>query len=147
MKRILLATLFASVLNGTSFGQNFFLGTSGDGVSEYYILNATVDSRMGVTEVFSRIKPVEGKLPEFREQETKNRQRANLSTEGFDKLAYYRRKIQYSCKAKKFRIVEVIYYDAKGKEIDKEERNDKTRWEAIPAGSMREIEFKKVCNL
>jgi hypothetical protein len=146
MKKILLSALFASFFS-TAFTQTqYHLGTSADGVYDYTILNAVVDPKMNVTEVFSRIKPVEGKMPEFREMETKARQRLNLSTEGFEKLAYYRRKIQYSCKAKKFRIVEVTYYDTKGREIDKEE-NTKAKWEAVPAGSMREMEFKKVCDM
>jgi hypothetical protein len=147
MKKKLLLLLLVGSCATTCFAQNYFLGTSADGVYEYYILNATVDQKKGVTEVFSRIKPVEGKMPQFREQEIQARTKQNLSTEGFDKLAYYRRKIQYSCKSQKCRIVEVTYYDAKGKEIDKEDRNDKTRWDAIPAGTMREMEFKRVCNM
>lgn len=146
MKKVLLSSLFASFFSFSFAQTQYHLGVSGDGISDYTILNMVVDPKMGVTEVFSRIKPVEGKMPEFREQETKNRQRLNLNTEGFDKLAYYRRKIQYSCKARKFRIIEVTYFDTKGKEIDKEE-NSKAKWEAVPAGSMREMEFKKVCDM
>jgi hypothetical protein len=126
--------------------QNYFLGTSADGIYEYYILNATVDRKEHVTEVFSRIKPVEGRLADFRQKEIEARQKENESTEGFDKLGYYRRKIQYNCTARKFRVVEVVYYDLKGKIITTTERDDKTKWEIIPAGTMREKEFKKVCS-
>jgi hypothetical protein len=130
-----------------SAAQNYFLGSSKDGIYEYYILNATVDRKQKVTEVFSRIKPAEGRLADFRQKEIESRQKENESIEGFDKLGYYRRKIQYDCKGRKFRVVEVIYYDLKGKIITSVERDDKTKWEVIPVGTMRELEFKKVCKL
>jgi hypothetical protein len=146
MKQIALGILL-SLSCVPAMAQNYFLGKSKDGVTEYYILKATVDSRAGVTEVFSRIKPADGKLQEFRTQETEARKKANESTEGFEKLGYVRRKIQYNCKGRKFRVVEIVYYDLSGGEIDKTERDDKVKWEPVPAGSMRELEFKKVCNL
>ncbi|MES2702375.1 MAG: surface-adhesin E family protein [Bacteroidota bacterium] len=146
MKKLVFFYLL-TICSLSSYAQNYFLGTSKDGIYEYYILNATVDRKMGVTEVFSRIKPVEGKLPEFRKLEIEARAKEKGSTDGFEKLGYIRRKIQYSCKAKKYRIVEIIYYELNGKVIDKEERDDKVKWEPIPGGSMRELEYKKICNL
>lgn len=144
MKQILFfCFLFVSSLS--AHGQNYFIGTSADGVYEYYILNATVDRKQNVIEVFSRIKPAEGKLAEFREKEIESRKKESESTDGFDKLGYYRRKVQYNCAGRKFRVVEIVYYDLKGKIIETTDRNDKAKWEIIPAGTMREVEFKKVC--
>ncbi len=145
MKRILFLYLFVGA-SLTSFGQNYFLGKSADGVDELYIMSVTSNRTNNTLTVFDRVKPVEGKLPDFRHKIKKEADK-NTNTEDFDKVGYYRRKIQYSCYAKKYRIMEVSYYDMNGKVLEKVENEEKeTEWSVLPKGSLVEMEFKKVCN-
>lgn len=131
----------------SSFAQDFFLGTSKDKVTEYYIISVSANRKTHVMEAFDRIKPAAGQLATFRQQVIEARQKDKLSTDGFEKLGYYRRKIQYSCKDRKYRQMECIYYDMAGKVIEETEPDEKLLWDAVPAGSIRDIEFKKVCSV
>jgi hypothetical protein len=147
--KLKLAVIFLFV--ASSYGvqaQNYHLGTSKDGVYDYHILSVTVSKNSSVKEVHTRVKPGDGKLVDFRAAETETARKMGISTDGFDKLMYLRRKVEYHCKAKKYRIMECIYYDMKGKEITSYEGNsEKTKWEVVPAGTMREVEFNKICSL
>jgi len=129
----------------SSFGQNYFLATSADGVEELYIMSVTSNRSTNSLTVFDRVKPVEGKLADFRHNAKKTADKST-ETDGFDKLGYYRRKIQYSCYAKKYRIMEITYYEIGGKEIETTEfKEDDTQWSVLPKGSLIEAEFNKVC--
>lgn len=126
--------------------QNYYLKTSADGIEELYIMSVTSNRVNNSLIVFDRLKPADGKLPEFRKN-AKNTADKETDTEGFEKMGYYRRKVQYNCKARKYRIMEVTYYEISGKEIDKTEFNEEERaWLPLPKGSLIEAEFIKVCN-
>lgn len=141
---ISLLLLLACSYNGMC--QDIFLGTSKDKVTNFYIISIT---HKGVlTEVFERVRPVDGKLKIFRKQVTDLREKENLSTDGFDKLGYYRRRIVFNCKMKLYQVREAVYYDLYGNEIktnDPPPDADKTQWYTIPASTMREEEFIKAC--
>lgn len=145
MKNVLfiMTTIFFS---SVSFGQNYFLATSADGVEELYIMSVTSNRSTNSLVVFDRLKPADGKLQEFRHNAKKTADKETATAE-FDKLGYYRRKVQYSCQAKKYRIMEITYYELNGKVIEKAEYDEDDRaWSALPKGSLIEAEFKKVCN-
>jgi len=101
----------------------------------------------GAMDVFERVKPADGQLPEFRKQVMAQRTREKLDVDGFEKLGYYRRRIQYDCKGKLFRLRECTYYDIYGKEITAidPEQSEAVRWSAVPPSTMREVEFNKAC--
>ncbi len=144
MRRItfLYLFIFASL---ASYGQNYFLATSKDGVEELYIMSVTTNRSTESITVFDRVKPVEGKLADFRHNAKQSADK-ETDTRDFEKLGYYRRKIQYSCYAKKYRIMECTYYELGGKVLDKTEfSEDDTQWSVLPKGSLIEAEFKKVC--
>ncbi|MCF8450247.1 MAG: hypothetical protein K9G49_10295 [Taibaiella sp.] len=144
MKKYLLSFIF--ILSVSSLNaQNYFLATSADGVEELYIMSVTSNRTTQSITVFDRVKPVEGKLPEFRHNAKKDADK-ETDTKNFDKLGYYRRKIQYSCHAKKYRIMEVTYNELGGKVIEKVEYNEEDRqWSLLLKGSLIEAEFNKVC--
>jgi hypothetical protein len=145
MKNILFI-LAAIVCSNVSFGQNYYLATSADGIEELYIMSVTSNRSTNSLVVFDRLKPADGKLPEFRHNAKKTADK-ETATEDFEKLGYYRRKVQYSCQAKKYRIMEITYYELNGKVIEKTEFDEDDRaWSTIPKGSLIEAEFKKVCN-
>ena len=144
MKKIFFFYAFLTA-SFTSNAQNYFAGTSPDGVEELYIMSVTANRTTNSMTVFDRIKPVEGKLPEFRHKLAKNKDK-ETETEDFSKVGYIRRKVQISCYAKKYRIMECTYYEIAGKVIEKVEYSeDDTPWSVLPKGSLVETEFKKVC--
>lgn len=131
----------------TANAQNYHLGKSQDGVYDYHILNVTVERGSNIVETLTRVRPGDGKLVDFRTAETETAAKMGIKTAGFDKLGYLRRKVQYNCKNKRYRIKEAIYYNMNGKEIVTYEMKEDAKWEAIPAGTMREVEWQKVCHL
>jgi len=144
MKKFILAS-FCVFISFLSIGQNYFLGTSADGVEELYIMSVT-SSRMSKSKVvFDRIKPADGKLADFRHQ-AKMHADKDVDKDKLDKLGYYRRQVQYSCEAKKYRVMEVTYYDIGGKVLDKIEYDeDEAAWLVIPKGTLVEGTYKKIC--
>ena len=146
MKHFCLVTLLlACAYSGIC--QDVFLGTSKDQISNYYIMSIT-HKRGGISEVFERVRPQDGKLPAFRKQIIEDRQKMKLSTEGFDKVGYWRRRLQYDCKKKQYCVLEATYYDLYGHEIktnDPDPSDDDAKWYGVPAATMREIEFGKAC--
>ena len=145
MKIVLFILAFCTFCT-VSFGQNYYLATSADGVEELYIMSVTSNRSTNSLVVFDRLKPADGKLPEFRHN-AKMTADKETPKDNFDKLGYYRRKVQFSCQAKKFRIMEVTYYELGGKVIEKTEFDEDDRaWSPLPKGSLVEAEFKKVCN-
>src|ERR1700723_2811118 len=98
MKHTILLFLFLAIAY-TGICQDVFLGSSKDLVSNYYIMSIT-HKKGGISEVFERIKPQDGKLPVFRKQIIEERQKEKLTTEGFEKVGYYRRRMLYDCKRK-----------------------------------------------
>lgn len=144
MKKVFFTSVFMLV-SALSFGQNYFLGTSADGVEELYIMSVTSNMTTKSKVVFDRIKPVDGKLSEFRHQAKRNADK-DIDADKLDKLGYYRRKLQYSCKAKKYRVMEITYHEMNGKVLDKKEYDEEdTQWSVLPKGSLIEAEFKKIC--
>ena len=145
MKRIiLLSLLLACTFNAIC--QDVFIGNSKDEISSYYIMSIT-HKRDNISEVFERVRPMDGKLPAFRKQLTEDRQKQKLGIDGFEKVAYYRRKIQYDCHRKAYRVREANYYDIAGHEIktDDPDPEENAKWWAVPAATMREVEFVKAC--
>lgn len=144
MKKLILAgvcTLFSFL----SFGQNYFLGTSPDGVEELYIMSVTSSRTTRSKVVFDRLKPADGKLSDFRHQ-AKMHADKDVNKDKLDKLGYYRRQVQYSCEAKKYRVMEITYYDIGGKVLDKIEYDeDDAQWLVLPKGSLVEATLKKIC--
>ncbi len=143
-----LVLLFVALLYSHSiFAQNYFVGTSADGVEEMYIMSVTSNKKTKSIVVFDRIKPVEGKLAEFRKSALKVVDK-ETNTKNFDKLGYYRRKVQFNCKLQAYRVMECTYYDMGGKVLATEEFDEEeTKWKRVPKGSMLEAEFGKVCSL
>ena len=108
----------------------------------------SITHKAGVAEVFERVRPIDGKLAIFRKQIIESREKEKLSTDGFDKVGYYRRRMEYNCASKAYRVREAIYYDLYGKEIktnDPDHTNDEPKWYVVPASTMREVEFIKAC--
>ena len=126
--------------------QEVFIGATKDKVTDYYIMSIKRNSS-GEMDVFERVKPADGQLPEFLKQVIAQRTREKQDIDGFEKLGYYRRRIQYSCESKLFRLRECTYYDIYGKEITSvdPEQSEAVRWEPIPRSTMREVEFNKTC--
>jgi hypothetical protein len=146
MNKILLLSLFLLLFTKVD-AQNYYLKTSADGIEELYIMSVTSNRINNSITVFDRLKPVDGKLPDFRKN-AKNNADKETDTESFEKLDYYRRKVQLSCKARKYRIMEITYYDMNGKEMEKTEFSEEERaWLSLPKGSLIEAEFIKVCNM
>ncbi len=145
MKSLMILITFASCSVRT-IGQEVFIGATKDKVTGYYIMSIKHNSS-GVMDVFERVKPVDGQLPAFRKQVMAQRTHEKLDIDGFEKLGYYRRRIQYSCEGKLFRLRECTYYDIYGHEITTvdPEQSEAVRWEPVPSSTMREIEFKKAC--
>ncbi len=140
---ILLAVTFCSF---QAICQEVFLGATKDKVTSYYIMSIKRNSN-GAVDVFERVKPADGQLQVFRQQVIALRKREKMDIDGFEKLGYYRRRIQYSCGGKLFRLRECTYYDIYGKEISSvdPEQSEAVRWEPVPPSTMRELEFNKAC--
>jgi hypothetical protein len=144
MKKLILVNVFL-VISFLSFAQNYYLGTSSDGVEELYIMSVTSNMTTKSKVVFDRLKPADGKLADFRHQAKMNADK-EIDKGKLDKLGYYRRKVQYSCYAKKYRVMEVTYYEIGGKVLDKIEYDeDDAQWKVLPKGSLVEATFKKIC--
>lgn len=144
MKRYYLFYLFLC-LAFSATAQNYYVGKSADGIEEMFIQSVTSNRSNNSLVVFDRLKPIEGKLGDFRHN-AKSLADENVNTKNFDKLGYYRRKVQFSCSAKKYRVMECTYYEVGGKELDVVEFDPKeTQWLPIPKGSLEEIELKKIC--
>jgi hypothetical protein len=145
MNKIIFLSLFL-LFSDKVDAQNYYLKTSADGIEELYIMSVTSNRVNNSLTVFDRLKPADGKLPDFRKN-AKSTADKETDTEGFEKLGYYRRKVQYSCKARKYRIMEITYYDMSGKEMEKTEFSEEERaWLPLPKGSLIEAEYIKVCN-
>ncbi len=144
MKQFILFSLLLGC-TFTALCQDDFLGPSKDLVSNYYIMSIT-HKRGGISEVFEQVRPADGKLQVFRKQINEERAKIKLDTAGFEKVGYYRRRIQYDCTRKAYRVREATYYDIYGHEISTNDPDDENaKWWAIPAATMREVEFKKAC--
>lgn len=144
MKKFILASV-CSLISFLSTGQNYYLGTSPDGIEELYIMSVTSNMTTKSKVVFDRVKPADGKLAEFRHL-AKAHADKEIDKDKLDKLGYYRRKLQYSCYAKKYRVMEVTYYEMGGKVLDKVEYDeDDAAWLVLPKGSLVEGTFKKIC--
>ncbi len=126
--------------------QDVFIGSTKDKVTNYYIMSIRRD-RNGSMDLFERVKPAEGQLQTFRKQVLEQRTKDKLETDGFEKLGYYRRRIQYNCRGKVYRVRECTYYDIYGKEIgtNDPDPSETAKWEIVPASTMREVEFNKAC--
>ena len=140
------AFLFVMLL-GThlSSAQEVHLGTSKDKIDEFYIMSVKYHKKENTVEVWDRIKPADGKLPDYRKKVIAQRQKDKAATEGFDKIGYYKRRIEYNCKNRTYRVMECVYYDLYGKVLDSTDADDKTPWEKIPLSTIRDDEFKQVC--
>ena len=126
--------------------QNYFLTTSRDGVEEVYIMSVTSNRSSTSLVVFDRIKPAEGKLQDFRHNVAKTADKTQVDIDKLDKVGYYRRKIQYNCANKSYRIMEITYNELSGKELGKAEYDEKeTEWRKVFPGSIIDVEFQKVC--
>jgi hypothetical protein len=124
--------------------QEELLGTSKDQISNYYLMSIT-HKKDGLSEVFERVKPLDGKLAIFRKQIIEDRQRQKLSTDGFEKVGYYRRRMMYDCKRKDYCTLEATYYDLYGHEIKTDDPEPDKKWYKVPAATMREVELGKAC--
>jgi len=146
VKNIYLLILFVAISFNAS-AQNYLLGNSKDGIEELYIMSITTNKAKSTIMVFDRVKPVEGRLQDFRKNALRSVDKEKVEIPELDKLAYYRRKMQYSCAARKYRIMECTYYDIGGKVLQKAEYDDEhTLWLPIPGGTLIEAEFQKGCN-
>lgn len=145
MKTLKAACLLLAI-SFSATAQNYFLTTSKDGVEEVYI-NSVTSSRSGSSlVVYDRIKPAEGKLQDFRHNLMKAADKNKVDVDKLDKTGYYRRKVQYSCKDKTYRIMEITYSELSGKELGKVEYEEQeTPWHKIYPGSIIDVEFQKVC--
>jgi hypothetical protein len=145
IKNVILSSVLLLVAH-TTFAQNYFLTTSRDGIEEVYIMSVTSNRSTGSLVVFDRIKPAEGKLQEFRHNIVANLGKTKVNVDNFDKLGYYRRKVQYRCSDKTYRIMEITYSDLNGKELNKLVfKESETQWQKIYPGTVVEMEFNKVC--
>ena len=126
--------------------QDVFIVATKDKVTDYYVMSIK-RNRSGVMDVFERVTPAHGQLQVFRRQVIEQRKREKQDIDGFEKPGYYRRRIQYSCESKLFRLRECTYYDIYGKEITAvdPEQSEAIRWEPIPPSTMRGVEFNKAC--
>ena len=128
-----------------STAQEVHLGTSRDKIDEFYIMSVKYNKKDNTVEVWDRIKPADGQLPNYRKKVIAQRQKDKASIEGFDKIGYYKRRIEYNCKNRTYRVMECIYYDLYGKVLDSTDVDESTKWEAVPLSTIRDDEFKKVC--
>ena len=146
MKSLLILLTFTTC-SFQALSQDVFIGTTKDKVVSYYIMSIR-HSKGGAMDVFERVKPTDGQLQTFRKQLIEQRTKEKLETDGFEKVAYYRRRIQYNCKGKVYRIRECTYYDINGKEISTNDPDpsESAKWEFVPPATMREVEFNKACN-
>ena len=145
MKHLLL--LFAAAACSLqALCQDVFIGSTKDKVTNYYIMSIK-RNRNGAMDVFERVKPSDGQLQTFRKQVIDQRTKEKLETDGFEKLGYYRRRIQYNCKGKVCRVRECTYYDIYGKEMSTNDPDpsETAKWEIVPPSTMREVEFNKAC--
>lgn len=144
MKRFLLFSALA-LLPFISDAQNYSVGKSKDGLEELFIKNVVKTSDGCI--VSDRLKPLEGKLAEFREKAKKEAPK-NVDKDDLNKLSYYTRKVKFNKKAQAYKVLEYAYFDIGGKEIRKVEIDeDDAKWFKIPAESLLEAEFKKVSGL
>jgi hypothetical protein len=91
-----------------------------------------------------RVKPMPGKLQDFREQARSNADK-KVDAKGLEKLGFYKRKVQFSTTQMAYRILEIAYYELNGKEIEKATFDEETiKWHRIPAESLLEAEYHKV---
>lgn len=144
MKRIL---LFMAVVAFPliSQAQNYSVGKSKDGLEEMFIKNVVKTSDGCI--VSDRLKPLEGKLAEFREKAKKEAPKS-VDKDDLNKLSYYTRRVKFNTKAKAYKVLEYTYYDVSGKEIHKVEIDEEdAKWFKVPAESLLEAEFKKVSGL
>lgn len=144
MKRFLLFISLA-VVPMFSQAQNYSVGKSKDGLEELFIKNV-VKSSDGCT-VSDRLKPLEGKLADFREKAKKEAPK-DAEKNSLNKLAYYTRKVKFNTKARAYKVLEYVYFDISGKQLQKVEIDeDDAKWFRVPAGSLLEAEFNKVSGL
>lgn len=146
MKRILflsLLTLSATFANA----QNYNLGKSKDGIDDLYIMSVTTSKATQSVTVIDRVKPVQGRLDDFREK-AKNEAPKEVDKSELSKLSYYKRKVQFNQPSKAYRILEYSYYDLGGKLIQKVEIDeDDAKWQRLPKESLLEAEFNKVAKI
>jgi hypothetical protein len=144
MKSLLVSLLL--LLNARSaMAQEVHLGTSKDKVDEFFIMSRKYHKKENTVEVWDRIKPAEGQLANYRKKVIAQRQKDKATTDGFDKIGYYKRRIEYNCKNKTYRVMECVYYDLYGKELDATDAKEDTKWEAVPLSTIRDDEFRQVC--
>ncbi len=145
MKRIATLCLLGAI-SFNSHAQNYFLATSKDGVEEVYIMSVTSNRSTNSIVVLDRVKPANGKLQDFRHNVAKTVDKDQVDADKLETLGYYRRKIQYNCKDKTYRIMEITYNELTGKELAKAEYDEKeTQWRKVYTGSLIDVEFQKVC--
>ncbi len=143
MKRIvfyLVLLLLPTLVNA----QNYKLGRSDDGIEEWYIMSVTNSPSTQTMTAVDRLKPLLGKLDDFREKFKASAPRT-VNKKELDKLAFCKRKVQFSTKRKAYRILEISYYKTGGEQIDKVKFDeDETKWHAVPANTILDAEYKKV---
>lgn len=145
MKQIAILCLGVA-LSLSASAQNYFLATSKDGVEEVYIMSVTSNRSNSSIVVFDRVKPANGKLQDFRHNVVKFVDKDQVDVDKLENLGYYRRKIQYNCTDKTYRIMEITYNELTGKELGKAEYKEKdTPWRKVYTGSLIDVEFQKVC--
>jgi len=125
--------------------QEVHLGTSKDKIDEFYIMSVKYNKKTNTVEVWDRIKPAEGQLANYRKKVMELRKQEKASTEGFEKIGFYKRRIEYNCKNRTYRVMECVYYDLYGKILDSTDADETTKWEKIPLSTIRDDEFKQVC--
>ncbi len=146
MKSLLILLFFIACSLQALCQGDVFIGATKDKVTNFYIMSIRRDHN-GSMDVFERVKPSDGMLQAFRKQVIEQRTKEKLDVDGFEKLGYYRRRIQYNCKGKTYRVRECNYYDINGKEISTSDPDpsEKAKWEFVPPSTMREVEFNKAC--
>ncbi|GAA4468112.1 hypothetical protein GCM10023093_25130 [Nemorincola caseinilytica] len=146
MKRILLLLLLA-LSSAFAYAQNYNLGKSKDGIDDLYIMSVTTSKATKTVTVIDRIKPVQGRLEDFREK-AKNEAPKEVDKNELSKLSFYKRKVQFNQPAKAYRVLEYSYFDLSGKLIQKVEIDEEdAKWLRLPKESLLEAEFNKVANI
>jgi hypothetical protein len=127
-----------------SKAQNYFLGKTDDGIEELYIMSVTNNPSNNTATVVDRLKPVEGRLTDFREKAI-NTAVKGVKKSDIKEVSFVKRKVQFHSKAKKYRILEINYFENGGKLVEKATFDpEETPWQVIKAGTITEAEFKKV---
>lgn len=107
-------------------------------------MSVTHSPSTNTSTVVDRLKPVEGRLTDFREKATATAAKG-VKKDDIKQVSFVKRKVQFHNKAKKYRILEINYFETGGKLVEKAKFDEEeTPWMNITAGTIVEAEFKKV---